>query len=145
MITVDDSCLMRAPPKPMHRVGLQTLKDGDLRDQKRCLHLWDDFEFNGHLCMVFDVLGTSLYDFMAKNSFRPFPIEEVQHFALQLAVAIEYMHSNRLTHTDLKPENIMVDSSQMLKVRTFSNPKSFEPTFLQADLCLVPRYRQPKA
>jgi serine/threonine protein kinase len=65
---------------------------------------------------VFDVLGISLFDFMEKNSFRPFPVEEVRHFAVQLSVAIEYMHSKRLTHTNLKPENIMVDSAQTLKV-----------------------------
>jgi serine/threonine protein kinase len=68
--------------------------------------------------MVFDVLGMSLFDFMQKNSFRAFPVEEVQHFAVQLAVAIEYMHSRRLTHTNLKPENIMIDNTQTLKVRT---------------------------
>jgi serine/threonine protein kinase len=67
--------------------------------------------------MVFDVLGTSLFDFMEENNFQPFPIEEVQHLAVQLVVALEYMHSMRLTHTDIKPENVMFDSARTLKVR----------------------------
>jgi serine/threonine protein kinase len=99
------------------RVALQTLKKSDPRDEKRCLHLRDDFEFNGHLCMVFDVLATSLFDFMEANNFHAFPVEEVQHLAVQLVVAIEYMHSLRLTHTDLKPENVMIDHAKTLKVR----------------------------
>jgi serine/threonine protein kinase len=93
------------------------LKKHDPRDSKRCVQLRDDFEYKGHICMVFDMLGTSLFDFMKQNSFRPFPVEEVQHFAVQLVVAIEYMHSRRLTHTDLKPENIMIDNPRTLKVR----------------------------
>ena len=59
--------------------------------------------------MVFDLLGISLYDFMKENAFRPFELPEVQHFALQLMSALDYMHAHKLTHTDLKPENIMVD------------------------------------
>lgn len=36
------------------------------------------FDYRGHVCMVFEKLGLSLFDFMRKNSYRPFPIELVQ-------------------------------------------------------------------
>ena len=41
--------------------------------------------------------------------YRPFCIEEVRHFAYQILIALEFIHDCGLTHTDLKPENIMLD------------------------------------
>jgi len=96
---------------------LRVLNDGDPDGLNRCVKLQDDFDFRGHICMVFDLLGISLYDFMKENAFRPFELPEVQHFAKQLMSALNYMHSRKLTHTDLKPENIMVDYPEKFKNR----------------------------
>jgi serine/threonine protein kinase len=96
---------------------LRVLNAADPRGLKHCVHLRDDFDFRGHICMVFDLLGVSLFDFMKENSFRPFELQEVQHFAVQLMAALDHMHSHKLTHTDLKPENIMVDHPEKFKNR----------------------------
>ena len=63
------------------------------------------------MCIVFEKLGSSLYDFMRRNGYRPFPLDIVQHFAKQLLRAIAFLHSLRITHTDLKPENILLCNS----------------------------------
>lgn len=60
--------------------------------------------------MVFDKLGPSLFDFLRKNEYRPFPVDLVQDFARQLVQAVAYMHECKLVHTDLKPENILLVS-----------------------------------
>jgi dual-specificity kinase len=59
---------------------------------------------------VFEKLGPSLFDFMRKNEYRPFPIDLVQEFTRQLVQAVAYLHNLRLVHTDLKPENILLMS-----------------------------------
>lgn len=87
---------------------LKTLKQGDPHAKCHCVHLRDSFDFRGHICMVFDLLGLSLFDYMKANSFRPFELRQVQHFSVQLLEAIDFLHRHRLTHTDLKPENIML-------------------------------------
>lgn len=94
---------------------LRVLNKSDAAGTTRCVILRDDFDYRGHICMVFDLLGISLFDFMKENGFRPFELKEVQHFAVQLLSALDFMHSKRLTHTDLKPENIMVDFSEKFK------------------------------
>lgn len=41
---------------------------------------------------VFEKLGPSLFDFMRKNEYRPFPIDLVQEFSRQLIQAVAYLH-----------------------------------------------------
>jgi len=53
--------------------------------------------------MVFDLLDQSVFDFLKENSFHPFPIKHIQHFAYQLLTSVEFIHSLKLIHTDLKP------------------------------------------
>lgn len=35
------------------------------------------FHCSGHVCMVFERLGPSLYDFLRRNAYRPFPLAMV--------------------------------------------------------------------
>jgi dual-specificity kinase len=96
---------------------LSTLTANDPDRRHCCIHLEHWFEYRGHVCIVFEKLGVSLYDFMHKNAFRPFPLDVVQHFARQMLRAIAFLHSLSIVHTDLKPENILlVNSSEYVKL-----------------------------
>src|SRR5215467_12913748 len=53
------------------------------------------------------------------NQQRKFPPERATHMALQIASALEYIHSHGVVHRDLKPENIMVDGSDRIKLIDF--------------------------
>ncbi|KAL8152649.1 hypothetical protein V2J09_010409 [Rumex salicifolius] len=82
----------------------------------RCVQIRNWFDYRNHICIVFERLGPSLYDFLRKNSFRSFPIDLVREFARQLLESVAFMHDLRLVHTDLKPENILLISSEYVKV-----------------------------
>jgi serine/threonine protein kinase len=83
-----------------------------------CVNLLDTFKHDGHMCLSFDALGCSLYDWLKRHKYVPFPVDYVASFARQLIHAIGFMHTMRLTHTDLKPENILlVDSDATTRVR----------------------------
>jgi len=70
---------------------------------RNCIHLIDCFDYRKHICMVFDLLDQSVFDFLKENGFHPFPIKHIQHFAYQLLTSVEFIHSLKLIHTDLKP------------------------------------------
>lgn len=71
-----------------------------------CAIMFDSFTWKGHYCLVFENLGPSLYDFMKKVDYQPFPMPCVRDFAMQLLEAMEFLHSFGLIHTDLKLENV---------------------------------------
>ncbi|XP_073007607.1 serine/threonine-protein kinase AFC2-like isoform X1 [Typha latifolia] len=82
----------------------------------RCVQIRNWFHYRNHICIVFEKLGPSLYDFLRKNNYRSFPIDLVRELARQLLECVAFMHDLRLIHTDLKPENILLVSAQFIKV-----------------------------
>ncbi|KAI0887118.1 kinase-like domain-containing protein [Annulohypoxylon maeteangense] len=90
---------------------LQTLKANDDENRNRCIHLRDCFDFRGHICIVMDLLGSSVFDFLKSNNFVPFPNSQIQSFARQLFTSVAFLHDLNLIHTDLKPENILLCDS----------------------------------
>jgi hypothetical protein len=72
-----------------------------------CVRMFDSFNYFGHMCLTFEVLGESVFDFLKSNNYVPYPLNQVRHIAYQLCHAVKFMHDNRVTHTDLKPENVL--------------------------------------
>ncbi|KAJ1966130.1 serine threonine protein kinase CMGC group [Dipsacomyces acuminosporus] len=91
---------------------LQTLQRNDPANKYQCMHLNETLDHRNHVCMVFDLLGPSVFDFLKENEFRPFSLHHVQLFAEQLLRSVAFIHRLRLIHTDLKPENILLESGE---------------------------------
>ncbi|GKU87139.1 hypothetical protein SLEP1_g1587 [Rubroshorea leprosula] len=84
-----------------------------------------------HLMMyqVFEKLGPSLFDFLKRNRYCPFPVDLVREFGRQLLESVAYMHDLRLIHTDLKPENILLVSPEYIKIPGYKRSSSDEMHF----------------
>ncbi|EEH50494.1 CMGC/CLK protein kinase [Paracoccidioides brasiliensis Pb18] len=87
---------------------LSTLASNDKTNRNKCIHLRDCFDFRNHICIVTDLLGQSVFDFLKGNGFVPFPSSQIQSFARQLLTSVAFLHDLNLIHTDLKPENILL-------------------------------------
>ena len=48
---------------------------------------FDEFEFNGHYCMVMDLLGSSLYDVLKESDYTPFPMAYIRPILKNVGVA----------------------------------------------------------
>ncbi|KAF9105431.1 Dual specificity protein kinase clk3 [Mortierella sp. GBA35] len=116
---------------------LQTLKKNDPRNAYKCLHLNDCFDYRNHVCMVFDLLGQSIYDWLKDNSFCPFPPNQVQHFARQLLTSVAFLHRLRLIHTDLKPENILLANGAYRQVPYKKTPSKMRRILLDPEIRLI--------
>lgn len=67
------------------------------------------FMHKNHMCLMFEPLGPSLYEILKKNDFHGFPLEDIKCFCVEILKALRYLRKMRLTHTDIKPENILLD------------------------------------
>lgn len=67
---------------------LETLRVNDEENRNRCIHFRDCFDYRGHICIVMDLLGQSVFDFLKSNNFVPFPNSQIQNFARQLFTSV---------------------------------------------------------
>jgi dual-specificity kinase len=91
---------------------LRKLQRADPENRHRCIVLETEFDFRNHKCMVFPLLGPSLFDYLKDNQFQPFTLYEVQIFTSQILDSVAFLHSLDIVHTDLKPENILLLSAE---------------------------------
>ena len=80
----------------------------DPRDERHIVRLLDSFEFNNHICLVFELLSISLLDILTQNQFRGLPLSVVQRFTRQIIAAMVTLEEANIIHCDLKPENILL-------------------------------------
>uniref|UniRef100_A0A2K1YP42 Protein kinase domain-containing protein n=2 Tax=Populus trichocarpa TaxID=3694 RepID=A0A2K1YP42_POPTR len=91
------------------------------RNGSRCVQIRNWLDYRNHICIVFEMLGPSLYDFLRKNNYCPFPVNLVRELGRQLLECVAFMHDMRLIHTDLKPENILFVSSEYIKIPDYKS------------------------
>ncbi|CAI2355905.1 unnamed protein product [Caenorhabditis sp. 36 PRJEB53466] len=91
---------------------LQKLAERDPNKDNFVIHMGAFFDYHGHICILFDLMGPSIFDFLKQNHYKPYPMEHVLHIAWQVCNAVKFLHDNKLTHTDLKPENILFCDSR---------------------------------
>ncbi|XP_049870622.1 uncharacterized protein LOC126370036 isoform X2 [Pectinophora gossypiella] len=102
---------------------LEKLADVDPDCKNLCVKMLDWFEYHGHMCIAFEMLGQSVFDFLKDNFYQPYPLEHVRHIAYQLIYSVLFLHDNKLTHTDLKPENILFVDSDYEVVSVYNSSK----------------------
>jgi len=87
---------------------LKKLKEKDPENKYKCVQMLDYFVLQGHVCIVFELLGLSTFDFQKDNHYLPYPFEQVRSMAYQLiwAVKCKYLNSvfgcTKYTATHLK-------------------------------------------
>jgi serine/threonine protein kinase len=79
-----------------------------------CVRLFKYFHYRGHLCIVTELLGTSLYH--ALKNIRPRPdgvcalrMTTLRNVTKQLCAALDFLASVGLIHADLKTENVLLE------------------------------------
>jgi dual specificity protein kinase YAK1 len=77
----------------------------------------DSFIHKHHLCLVFELLSSNLYELIKQNQFQGLSIQLVKVFTSQLLDALTVLKDARLIHCDLKPENILLKSLQSPQIK----------------------------
>ncbi|CDK25453.1 unnamed protein product [Kuraishia capsulata CBS 1993] len=96
-------------------------KKVDPEDQHHFLRLKDKFIHKNHLCLVFELLSSNLYELIKQNQFKGLALKLVKKFTVQLLDSLKVLKSAKIIHCDLKPENILLitPDKPLLKVIDF--------------------------
>lgn len=90
---------------------LKTLKHDNI------ILLVDAFETASDFVVVTEFAHGELFEVFQDD--RQLPESEVQLIAQQLVQALHYLHSNRVIHRDMKPQNILIGSNNVIKLCDF--------------------------
>ncbi|SCV03582.1 LANO_0G05006g1_1 [Lachancea nothofagi CBS 11611] len=82
----------------------------DPRGEHHFLRMQETFVHKNHLCLVFELLSSNLYELLKQNQFHGLSISLIRTFARQLLDSLCVLKDNKLIHCDLKPENILLVS-----------------------------------
>lgn len=88
--------------------------DNDFRHIPR-IHEW--FEYKNHYCIVMQLYEKSLFDLISNDyEFHGVGLDLTQKIAQKIICSMRIMERYSYIHTDLKPENIMISSSDLILV-----------------------------
>lgn len=54
-----------------------------------CVQMYDWFDYHGHMCISFELLALSTFDFLKENNYLPYSIGQVRHMAYQICLAVK--------------------------------------------------------
>eukprot|EP01133_Synstelium_polycarpum_P007711 gene7711-9032_t len=106
----------------MHRSGLKEVEIlqkinniSNVKDVQRihCIAFKDSFTYRNHLCIVFEPMSMSLHALLKKFGKNVgLSMNAVRVYAKQLFMALKHIKSCKILHSDIKPDNIVVNENK---------------------------------
>ncbi|KAI5396906.1 hypothetical protein KIW84_062943 [Lathyrus oleraceus] len=116
---------------------LRKLKHGNI------IQMLDSFESPQEFCVVTEFAQGELFEIIEDD--KCLPEEQVQAIAKQLVRALHYLHSNRIIHRDMKPQNILIGSESIVKLCDFGFARAMSTnTVVLRSIKGTPLYMAPE-
>ncbi|VDN56836.1 unnamed protein product [Dracunculus medinensis] len=94
--------------------------------------------------LVFDFMETDLENIIKDNSIILMP-EHIKNITLQMLLGVEYLHAHWVLHRDLKPNNLLMNSSGRIKITDFGLARFFgSPNRNYTNQVVTRWYRAPE-
>ena len=116
---------------------LKQLKHGNI------IHLFDSFETASDFCVVTEFAHGELFEIFTDD--KKLPEDEIRLIAKQLVQALYYLHSNRVIHRDMKPQNILLGADNTIKLCDFGFARAMSnSTVVLTSIKGTPLYMAPE-
>jgi fused-like protein len=105
--------------------------------------LLDYFETSRDIVVVTEYAHGELFQILQDD--RLLPLETVRSIARQLVGALHYLHSHRIMHRDMKPQNVLVASHGIVKLCDFGFARQMsKDTVMLNSIKGTPLYLSPE-
>ncbi|CAJ0930188.1 unnamed protein product, partial [Mesorhabditis belari] len=98
---------------------------------------------NDILYFVFEFMQENLYELM-KDRDRYFPESVIRNIIYQVLQGLQFMHKNGFFHRDMKPENIMCNGTELVKIADFGLAREIRSKPPYTDYVSTRWYRAPE-
>ena len=107
------------------------------------IQMLDAFETPSDFCVVTEFAQGELFEILESDT--SLSEEVVQTIAKQLVAALHYLHSNRIIHRDMKPQNILISADGTVKLCDFGFARAMsQDTFVLTSIKGTPLYMAPE-
>ena len=105
--------------------------------------LLDSFETQHEFCVVTELAQGELFEILEDD--KSLPEAEVRRIAQQLVQSLYYLHSNRIIHRDMKPQNILISANGIIKLCDFGFARAMSSnTIVLTSIKGTPLYMAPE-
>ncbi|XP_065696456.1 serine/threonine-protein kinase 36 isoform X1 [Patagioenas fasciata] len=107
------------------------------------IQMLDSFETDKEVVVVTDYAEGELFQILEDDG--SLPEDQVQTIAAQLISALYYLHSHRILHRDMKPQNILLDKDGVVKLCDFGFARAMSiHTMVLTSIKGTPLYMSPE-
>ncbi|OMO87265.1 hypothetical protein CCACVL1_09160 [Corchorus capsularis] len=107
------------------------------------IQMIDSFESPQEFCVVTEFAQGDLFQILEDD--QRLPEDQVQAIAKQLVRALHYLHSNRIIHRDMKPQNILIGAGSVVKLCDFGFARAMSTnTVVLRSIKGTPLYMAPE-
>ncbi|XP_006168719.1 serine/threonine-protein kinase 36 isoform X2 [Tupaia chinensis] len=107
------------------------------------VHMLDSFETDKEVVVVTDYAEGELFQILEDDG--KLPEDQVQVIAAQLVSALYYLHSHRILHRDMKPQNILLAKGGGIKLCDFGFARAMSTnTMVLTSIKGTPLYMSPE-
>ncbi|KAK7342840.1 hypothetical protein VNO80_25796 [Phaseolus coccineus] len=102
------------------------------------------FTENRYVNLIFEHLDFDLHEFISNSRFSKDALT-VKSFMYQILSAVEFCHSRKVLHRDLKPRNVLIHQATMLiKLADFGLAREFRDDMMYSEKLGTSWYRAPE-
>lgn len=128
----------------INRTALREIKLLQELHHQNLIGLLDVFGHMSNVSLVFDFMDTDL-EIIIKDNTIILTTANIKSYILQTLQGLEYLHLNWILHRDLKPNNLLVNCSGVLKIGDFGLAKLYgSPNRINTHQVVTRWYRAPE-